>query len=363
MGKRLNLAGAIGVLFAALSVAPAAAADSLPANCEVGSVCIGEGSSISQSAELDKILTDTGVTVAVVRYEDDAVLKGNPLAAQIAQENGLSELILVEDLSSQDRFGAYSESGHTDEILTALTGSGQTDGGEAIVAADIGSIYDTVSVGNRTEAGGGFPILAVVLPAVAVIALVGTGVGILKRRSRKSARSADQPSAASIREEISEDLRRELNSLSATAESYGKASSRELQEASKLLGAIHGHIYELFKRIDKKKSQQNREIAQVRYLDTARKLNSTLSKDYFEDIVRNPALWDKASEKVAAVLSALESVDRQVIENIKQVNSSKALEFRVAVDSLIGTEAIDVEEAFGKEEGTGDLKITDPFRR
>lgn len=359
MGKRLSLAGAIGVLFAALSVAPAAAADELTSCIQSSTVCFSDGASISDSDAVTQAL-EGKAHVAVVANDDSNSLNPNQLASQIAQNSGTSELILVVDMA-KDRFGVYSESGRGDEILEALNSTGAADGGEAIVAADIGNLY------SNAGDGGGFPVLAVVLPAVAVVAVIGGAIGILKRRSRRPQEAESRPTAASLREqrsvEISEELRKELNGLSATADRYGRASSRDLQEASRLIGTAVGHIYELFKRIDKKKSKQNREVAQVRYLDTARKLNSTLSADYFEDIVRKPDLWENASEKIAAVLSALESVDRQVIENIKQVNSSKALEFRVAVDSLIGTEGIGVEEAFGKDSSTMDRKVTDPFRR
>lgn len=359
MGKRLSLAGAIGVLFTALSVAPAAAADELTSCIQSSTVCFSDGASISDSDAVTQAL-EGKAHVAVVANDDSNSLNPNQLASQIAQNSGTSELILVVDMA-KDRFGVYSESGRGDEILEALNSTGAADGGEAIVAADIGNLY------SNAGDGGGFPLLAVALPAVAVVAVIGTAVGILKRRSRRPQEAESRPTAASLREqrsvEISEELRKELNGLSATADRYGRASSRDLQEASRLIGTAVGHIYELFKRIDKKKSKQNREVAQVRYLDTARKLNSTLSADYFEDIVRKPDLWENASEKIAAVLSALESVDRQVIENIKQVNSSKALEFRVAVDSLIGTEGIGVEEAFSKDSSTMDRKVTDPFRR
>lgn len=355
MGKRLSLAGAIGVLFTALSVAPAAAADSLPANCEVGSVCIGDGASISQSAELDQILADTGITVAVVRYEEGAVLKGESLAEKIAQDNGLSELILVEDLSSQDRLSVYSEGYDSVKIGTELRDQNLADGGEAIVAANIGDLYSSPVANSNAGDGGGFPILAVVLPVVAVAALVGGGVVALKRRNRNPQGAGSQVPAISLKDqrsvEISEDLRRELDSLAATSKSYLSSDKQELREASALIDSTLGHTYELFKRIDRKKDRQNREIAQRRYLDTVKKLNSALSPDYFEDIVRKPGLWDGADEKREDVLTALRSVDRQIIENIKQVNSSKEIEFRIAVDSLIGSEPMDVDDVFGGGNG------------
>lgn len=365
MGKRFSLAVAIGALFAALSMAPAAAADELTSCVQGSTVCFYDGASIGDSDAVTAAL-EGKAKVAVVPNDDSNSLNPNQLATQVAEASGTQELILVVDMGSSDRFGVYSKSGRSDEILAALNGAAKADGGEAIVASDVASIYSSPVAG---DGGGGFPILGLILPFFLLGAAAVTGLAIFrkKRGAPKAIEGQIQPTADDLRElkavEISDDLRRELTGLSNAAQRYSRYSNPELQEASGLIAQAAGHIYELFKRIDRKKSKQNREIAQVRYLDITRKLNSTLSKDYFEDIVRNPSLWEKSDEKIASVLTALKSVDRQVIENIKQVNNSKEIEFRVAVDSLIGTDVATVEDAFGKDEGTMDRKVPNPFRR
>lgn len=365
MGKRLSLAAAIGVLFAVLPVAPAVAMDELQSCVQSSTVCFYDGASIRESEEVSKVL-EGKARVAVVPNDDSNSLNPNQLAAQVAQATGTKELILVVDMGSKDRFGVYSDSGRGDEILEALNGTQKTDGGEAIVAADLGSVYSAPVTSG--DAGGGFSILSLAIPLVIVVALIGGAIAFVRKRSGGKQKAVEnQPTAVSIREqravEISEDLRRELTNLGNAAERYGRASDPVRREASGLINTAVGHIYELFRRIDKKKASQNREIAQIRYLAIARKLNSTLSKDYFEDIVKNPGLWDNSHEKVAAVLTALKSVDYQIIENIKQVNSSKELEFKIAVDSLIGTDAATVDQAFGNDDGSMSRKISDPFRR
>jgi len=358
MGKRLSLAAVIGVLLGALWAAPAMAADALTSCIQSTTVCVADGSSIDNESAVAAALKDKA-HVAVVSNDDSNSLNPNQLATQLAQSSGTKELILVVDMGSSDRFGVYSQSGQGDEILKALNGAGQSDGGEAIVSSDVASIYSTPAAGNGSD-GGGLGVLGVLAIIGAAVILTGAAlvitIGTRDRRRDARAIEASKPSRAAIAAqrsvELSEELKSEIAKISKTMERYQRSEDSKLREAGFLLQPIHDHIYELFGRIDKKNARQNREIAQVRYLNITKKLNSTLSADYFEDMVRKPELWDESDQKITGVLTALRSVDKQIIENIKQVNSSKEIEFRVAVDSLIGTEEIAVEEVYGQEKGS-----------
>lgn len=366
MGKRLSLAVALGSLLGALWAAPAMAADALTSCIQSTTVCVADGASISDESAVAAALKDKA-HVAVVSNDDSNSLNPNQLATELAQSSGTKELILVVDMGSSDRFGVYSQSGKGDQILEALNGARQADGGEAIVSSNVASIYSTPTAVSGSGDSGGFGMVAGIIITLAVLGSLGTAYFFYRasRRGRENALEASRPSRAAIAAqrsvELSEDLKAEIGKLSKTMERYQRSEDRKLREAGVLLQPIHDHIYELFGRIDKKNARQNREIAQVRYLNILKKLNSTLSADYFEDMVRKPELWDESDQKIAGVLTALQSVDRQIIENIKQVNSSKEIEFKVAVDSLIGNEEIRVEEAFGKERGSGE-KLAGPFK-
>lgn len=366
MGKRLSLAVALGALLGALWAAPAMAADALTSCIQSTTVCVADGASISDESAVAAALKDKA-HVAVVSNDDSNSLNPNQLATELAQSSGTKELILVVDMGSSDRFGVYSQSGKGDQILEALNGAGQADGGEAIVSSNVASIYNTSATTSDSGDGGGFGLVAGIIITLAVLGSLGTAYFFYRasRRGRESALEASRPSRAAIAAqrsvELSEDLKAEIGKLSKTMERYQRSEEPKLREAGVLLQPVHDHIYELFGRIDKKNARQNREIAQVRYLNILKKLNSTLSADYFEDMVRKPELWDESDQKIAGVLTALQSVDRQIIENIKQVNSSKEIEFKVAVDSLIGSDEIRVEEAFGKERGSGE-KLAGPFK-
>ncbi len=357
MGKRLSLAGVIGVILTALTVAPAAAATTSTVTSCIASgsaVCAAPGSSISDPGKVESALQGKAA-VAVVPDDGSNSLNPNQLATQIAQDGGKSELILVVDMA-RDRYGVYSESGKTEEILAALNGTGEFDGGKAIVDANIGSLYSQ-STPVETADGTGAGPLAILIPGVVLLAAVGAGVGFILKRRRKPEVAAAQQAAKANRAadksvQLSDELREQLNRLSNTAERYRRSGNSELLEASELISTLLTHIYELFRRIDKKNSRQYRELAQVRYLDTSQKLNGALSEDYFEYIVKSPSFWDSSEEKKTAVLSALRSVDRQVVENIKQVNSSKEIEFKVAMESLIDSDEPGPEEKLLSDDGS-----------
>ena len=53
-----------------------------------------------------------------------------------------------------------------------------------------------------------------------------------------------------------------------------------------------------------------------------------------QDILRNPQYWSNAEDRLAEVREAVEAVDLESLENTRQVNESRDLEFEVALDSL-----------------------------
>jgi len=353
MGKRFSFAIALGALIVALSAAPAAAVGELD-SCLRGSdlICQIDGASINDTSATNAVLQEAGVRVVVVP-NDGVQTNSGRYADDLAANYGISELIVVVDGKSKDTFAVHTAGGNKDEISNALNTTGKADAGEAIASVDLSSFYDEPAAQGSGGSDGGGVILPVLIGIVLGSAAIYVGISAIKSASRRRAKALSAaPTYKAIQAQksvqISEELRSELTKISKTLESYERSSNQDLTEAAALLRPVHSHIFELFARIDRKNSKQNREIAQVRYLDILRKLNSTLSKDYFEDIVQNPNLWENSGEKVATVFAALRSVDRQIIENIKQVNSSKEIEVQVAMERLLGSEETSVDEAFGE---------------
>lgn len=351
MGKRLSLAGAIGVLLAALTVAPAAAATS----CEIGEVCAIGSVSIAKVSEVKAAIADKATVIVAPYNSTESILPLSSLAESYAKQYDLNEVIFVGKGTTKDSFDVYSKSDEAkeDKLLKALNSAGKSDGGEALVAANVGSFYSQpMAIQTGDDAGAG--PLALLIPGAVLLAAAGAGVGFLMRKRRRPEVAAAHQAAKANRAadksvQLSDELRTELNGLSTTADRYRRSGNGELIEASELASIVLTHIYELFRRIDRKGSRQYRELAQIRYLDIVKKLNSALSEDYFEYIVKSPSFWENSEEKKTAVLTALRSVDRQIIENIKQVNSSKEIEFKVAVDSLIGPTGPTIEDTFGED--------------
>ena len=76
-------------------------------------------------------------------------------------------------------------------------------------------------------------------------------------------------------------------------------------------------------------------MAAVNYSDTLLKLNKALGVDYYLDIQANPHLWSQPEERLEAVERALKATGLQLIRNIKQINSSQDLEYKISIDLLL----------------------------
>ena len=59
-----------------------------------------------------------------------------------------------------------------------------------------------------------------------------------------------------------------------------------------------------------------------------------VDEKYFGDIVARPTYWDEAPKRVTAIFDAVKSLDNQLVDNIRQLNASKDIDFNVALNSL-----------------------------
>jgi len=93
------------------------------------------------------------------------------------------------------------------------------------------------------------------------------------------------------------------------------------------------HLSDLFARAQQGPEQQQRLLVS-RYAETLTKLASLLSEDYYGDLLTKPGYWSDPEQRIAQVLGAVDAVDREVVENIRQLSESRDIEFRVALESL-----------------------------
>lgn len=99
------------------------------------------------------------------------------------------------------------------------------------------------------------------------------------------------------------------------------------------LRSLLEHLSDLFARAQHGPEQQRRLLVS-RYAETLTKLASLLSEDYYGDLLSKPGYWSDPEQRIAQVLGAVDAVDREVIENIRQLSESRDIEFRVALESL-----------------------------
>jgi hypothetical protein len=137
-------------------------------------------------------------------------------------------------------------------------------------------------------------------------------------------------------------IRAHIDELLRLRQSYFRAAV-----ANRMAGAIGEQIdlladnsVELFQRLKSKagKSEQRRALAE--YDENLGKFVSALGRDYGLDIIDNPRLWDDPDRRLANVHAALQAVDSQLVDNIKQVNARQKLIFDAGVDRLMESRAL-----------------------
>ena len=150
-------------------------------------------------------------------------------------------------------------------------------------------------------------------------------------RQAEASHVVESQLAAALPGEGGEFMQQELAQLHERAQAYPDISDRLLQLAE--------HLSELFSRTRKRGTDQQLRLLQSQYQDIFAKLFKALADDYYGDILRNPQYWSNAEDRLAEVREAVEAVDLESLENIRQVNESRDLEFEVALDSLTRTVA------------------------
>ncbi len=91
---------------------------------------------------------------------------------------------------------------------------------------------------------------------------------------------------------------------------------------------------ELFRRLQAKGTEQQTRLAKTRYADILGKLTMIVGPDYLKDVIDHPELWHHPEQRVSEVAAAIDDVERQLLENIRQTNAAADLDFQVALSTL-----------------------------
>lgn len=113
------------------------------------------------------------------------------------------------------------------------------------------------------------------------------------------------------------------------------------------LEEIVKNVAELSRRVEIKGSPDQKMIVSVRYADSFDKLSQLLGKSYYLDIRDNGNLWEDPDKRMGVIHTALDDVNTQILRNIRQLNESQDLEFRVALESLSDNNSNGIKSVYG----------------
>jgi len=100
----------------------------------------------------------------------------------------------------------------------------------------------------------------------------------------------------------------------------------------------------LLERLADRGTPQQLLIAQTQYADILEKTVMCVSPKYLKDIIDNPTYWHHPEKRLAEVEAVLDAVPEQIVQNIRQVNSSSDLDFQTAL-AVLGNISDDAEIA------------------
>jgi len=112
------------------------------------------------------------------------------------------------------------------------------------------------------------------------------------------------------------------------------------------LNAVMKETRELFQRIKEHGSDSKMIETSVKYADIFKKLNIIFGEKVYLDVRKNPHYYDEPEKLIKDSENILKVVHKQVLENIKQVNKNGDLDFKVAMEALIGKNDSNLEHVF-----------------
>lgn len=298
-------------------------------------VYVDSGASLASQGQISSSLSGTNVAVAVIPDFLVQQLSPGQLAGQILNStDGRYETIIVVVDGSTDTV-AVASNGDGVAISAAIQSNLNANGGnagEAILSSlsEVLSSSTVTSTGDGSSSlgaadGGGIGFVGIGGALLATVVIGAVATKFLRKNARKKAENS------LVYTNLTAELERELKTFDDIVTLHDRTQDHAL---SAQLHSIMANIQELFRRMDRKSTEGQKRIAMVEYTDTFAKLNKALGVDYFLDIVKNPSLWDRPQERMSEVRDAVMASDRQILTNIRQVNASQDLDFKVALDSL-----------------------------
>ena len=312
-------------------------------------VYVDPDASLSSTGDIASLAEEQHVAVVALPELATGTFSASNLAGQVLRKvDGYDAVIVVVD-GSFDSYGVAARDSSEGATLTReLNGAGHEDGGAAVLqtlSRDDWRTSTSSGGGGDSGDGGGLGTVVGVGSGVVAVAVVAAFGAMVARRLRAGAGAPAR--------DVPEELRSVLVRLEALQRQHGMQLSPGV---SARLQSILANVGQLVHRIRRTGTEQQVRIASIEYVDVLTKLERALGEDYYLDILRNPRLWENADARRAEVEEAVTATDEQLVTNIRQVNASQDLEFKVALESLVGSMDANVKDIYKHDDSQGDQK-------
>jgi hypothetical protein len=294
-------------------------------------VYVDPSASLSSANAIEGVAGEQDVAVVALPELATQTFSASNLASQLlARTDGYEVVIVVVD-GTNDYYGvAADKPAEATALATALNSSSNGDGGEAVLQTLESDNWRTSTSGGGSggdDGGSGLGTVVGVGGGVVGLAVMAAFGALVVRRLRTGG-------GAATARDVPEELRHVLARLDSLQTLHGSEFD---PAAAQRLSSIRANVRELFRRIRRTGTEQQVRIASIEYIDVLTKLERALGPDYYLDLIRSPRLWENAAARRAEVEEAVAATDDQLVTNIRQVNASQDLEFKVALESLVGS--------------------------
>lgn len=321
-----------------------------------------KGTSLSEGKTVAQKFSDTDIGITVI---PESSLKGKDIdEITKAIKDGVGDqydtIVVVSD-GKQDSFSVASDQGEIEKEFNNILGQTPVDdaGWSLISNSDkLVSSYDNVIHAEIDAQNAKFgKDMAAVGKVVGIIVLLGAGVTTtvyIVRKRNKSEKLREKKEKKTIKktfQNYSEGLVNAVYDLN----NMIKLHHSELDGSKSLerkINEVYVNMNELARIIKTKDVSESRRISvEVEYTDRLNKLNSLLGTDYYMNISKNPSFWNKADKRTRRVEAAVDALNEQILENIRQINEDKEIDFVVALNVLLNdTENFDDEPEIDSHE-------------
>lgn len=313
------------------------------------------GTTFTDGQTLATKLRGSDFGVVVIPEKDVESKSARQIASEIRSSAGVEYSTVIVVLDGQlDSLGVSSSNREVEDRVSSYLGNGPVkDSGWTLsqnseklinVEKDLKAEADKVlweaekaaKTAEHVEAIKTFaPFLAIALFPFLTIFFI--------RRYRKRTRNKDNPVKYGFRK-MPKSLREAVNRFRKVADLHKNLERNSLYDSCNNLIARFIDLEEKMEKLKGNDSQMM--ILEVEYVERLDKLSEAIGENYYLNILEDPSHWEDPTKKIKRVKDAVGALSTQVLESIRQINDSSNLEFKIALDSIIGDKNVKVEDLY-----------------